>query len=127
MSTGVTVELISVLIVDDSAAARDGLTSILKASGDFDVVGQATNGAEAIEAVARLAPEVVLMDAQMSVLDGIEATRAVKASSSRTKVLILSVHPMYLQPGLDAGADAALLKDSGRDELLSAIRALASP
>ena len=127
MSTGVAIELIRVLIVDDSAAARDGLTSILKASGDFDVVGEATNGTEAIEAVARLVPEVVLMDAQMPVLDGIEATRAIKASTPLTKVLILSVHPMYLQPGLDAGADTALLKDGGRDELLSAIRALASP
>ena len=127
MSTGVAADLIRVLIVDDSATARDGLTSILKASGDFDVVGDATNGAEAIEAVARLAPEVVLMDAQMPVLDGMEATRAIKASTPRTMVLLLSVHPMYLDEGLAAGADAALLKDGGRDELLSAIRALASP
>ena len=126
MSMSVTTELIRVLIVDDSAVARDGLTSILKASGDFDVVGEATDGAEAIDAVARLAPDVVLMDAQMPVLDGIEATRTIKASTPRTKVLFLSVHPMYLQDGLDAGADAVMLKDTGRNELLTAIRELAA-
>ncbi len=127
MSKGVVADLIRVLIVDDSAAARDGLSSILTANEDFDVVGEATNGAEAIEAVVRRSPQVVLMDAQMPGVDGIEATRAIKASAPATKVLFLSVHPMYLQGGRDAGADAALLKDGGRDELLSVIRALASP
>ena len=74
--------MIRVLIVDDSAAVRDGLTSILEAGGEIEVVGVATNGAEAIESVAQLAPDVVLMDAQMPVLDGIDATRAIKASST---------------------------------------------
>ena len=74
--------MIRVLIVDDSAAVRDGLTSILEAGGEIEVVGVTTNGAEAIESVAQLAPDVVLMDAQMPVLDGIDATRAIKASST---------------------------------------------
>ena len=126
MTTGVAIELIRVLIVDDSAAVRDGLTSILTTEGNFDVVGEATNGSEAIEAVARLVPQVVLMDAQMPVLDGIEATRVIKATTPNTKVLFLSVHPMYLQDGLDAGADAVMLKDTGRNELLTAIRELAA-
>ena len=126
MSTGLATKLIHVLIVDDSAAVRDGLTSILKTGDEFEVVGEAANGAEAIEAVARLAPDVVLMDAQMPVLDGVEATRAIKASSPGTKILFLSVHPMHLDPGLEAGADAAMLKDIGRDGLLTAIRELAA-
>ena len=125
MSIGVATELIRVLIVDDSAAVRDGLTSILEAGGEIEVVGVATNGVEAIESVAQLAPDVVLMDAQMHVLDGIEATRTIKASTPNTRVLFLSVHPMYLQDGRDAGADLALLKDVGRVELIAAIRDLA--
>ena len=125
MSIGVATELIRVLIVDDSAAVRDGLTSILKAGGEIEVVGVATDGAEAIEAVARLAPEVVLMDAQMPVMDGADATRTIKASSPDTKILFLSVHPMHLEPGLEAGADVAMLKDIGREGLLWAIHELA--
>ena len=125
MAIGVATELIRVLIVDDSATVRDGLASILLAAGGFDVVGEAADGAEAIEATARLEPEVVLMDAQMPVLDGIKATRTIKASNPHTKILFLSVHPMYLQDGRDAGADLALLKDVGRVELIAAIRDLA--
>ena len=127
MSLGVATELIRVLIVDDSAAVRDGLTSILETGGEIEVVGTAADGAEAIEAVARLAPDVVLMDAQMPVLDGVEATRTIKASTPDTKILFLSVHPMHLAPGLEAGADAAILKDMGREGLLSAIRELSTP
>ena len=123
---GVAIELIRVLIVDDSAAVRDGLTSILDANDDIEVVGVAINGAEAIEAVARLAPAVVLMDAQMPVMDGAEATRAIKASNPGTKILFLTVHHMHLDPGLEAGADVAMLKDVGREGLLSAVRELAS-
>ena len=126
MSIEVAVKLIQVLIVDDSAAVRDGLRSILEAGGDVEVVGDATNGAEAIEAVAQLAPEVVLMDAQMPVLDGVEATRTIKASTPNTKILFLSVHQMHLEPGLEAGADVAMLKDMGREGLLSAVRELAT-
>ena len=126
MAMKVATELIRVLIVDDSATVRDGLASILVAGGEFDVVGEATNGVEAIEAVAGLEPQVVLMDAQMPVLDGIEATRRIKASNTRTKILFLTVHPMYLEEGLTAGADLALLKDVERADLLSAIRELAT-
>ena len=117
---------IRVLIVDDSRAARDGLRSILNPNADMEVVGEAVNGIDAVAVVEKLQPDVILMDAQMPVLDGIEAARTIKASTPNTKVLFLSVHPMYLQDGLDAGADIALLKDAGREELLAAIRELAA-
>lgn len=116
---------IRVLIVDDSAAVRDGLRSILGAHDDIDIVGTADDGVEAVAQVTALLPDVVLMDAQMPVLDGAGATRRIKREHGTTKVLFLTVHPAHLHEGLDAGADAALLKDTGRDDLLRALRELA--
>ena len=115
---------ITVFIVDDSAAVRDGLESILAAQDDLEVTGTAKDGAEAAERVPALTPDVVLMDAQMPVLDGACATRRIKQADAAVQVLFLSVHASYLQQGLDAGADAALLKDVGRTELLGVIRDL---
>lgn len=117
---------IRLLIVDDSAAVRDGLQSILSAHEDLCVAGSASNGAEALERLSELAPDVVLMDAQMPVMDGIECTRELKKIGVRPRVIFLSVHPSYLKAALDAGADAALLKDVDRKELVERIRRLAA-
>ena len=125
MESTVALDSIRVMIVDDNAAVREGLESILSANDDVTVVGTATNGREALERVGDLRPHVILMDSQMPGMDGVEATRLIKQASPGIKVLFLTVHPSHIAPGMAAGADAALLKDSGRQELLAAIRKLA--
>jgi len=119
------VDKITVLIADDSSAVRDGLQSILKAHTDIEVVGEATNGVEAIAGAEQLQPRVILMDAQMPELDGIEATRQIKGRWPNIKILLLTVHLEYVEAALAAGVDGHLLKDSGRQELVQAIRELA--
>ena len=121
----VVVGSIRVMIVDDNAAVREGLESILSANADITVVATAANGEEAVDGVPTYAPDVVLMDSQMPVMDGVEATRRIKEASPSVKILFLTVHPSHVSDGLEAGADAALLKDVGRHEILSAIRNLA--
>ena len=121
----VVVDSIRVMIVDDNAAVREGLESILSANADITVVATAVNGEEAVDGVATHAPDVVLMDSQMPVMDGVEATRLIKEASPGVKILFLTVHSSHVPDGMEAGADAALLKDVGRHEILSAIRKLA--
>ena len=118
------VRTIKVLIVDDSSVVRDGLKGILRAHPDIQVVGEAANGLEAIDKAEQLQPDIVLMDAQMPVMDGVEATHQIKERLPAVKVLFLTVHTGYIEDALAAGADAYLLKDSGRRELLQAIREL---
>ena len=118
------VEKISVLLVDDSAAVRDGLQSILRAYDDIDVVGEAGDGLEAISKAEQLRPGVILMDAQMPGMDGVEATRQIKERLPAVRVLFLTVHSGYIDEALAAGADAYLQKDTGRQELLQVIREL---
>ena len=118
------VDKISVLIADDSPAIRDGLQSILRAHPDIEVVGEATNGVEAIAKAEQLQPGFILMDAQMPELDGIAATRQIKERWPIIKILLLTVHTEYIEAALAAGADGYLLKDSGRQELVQAIKEL---
>jgi len=116
------VKRIKVLIVDDSSAVRDGLQSILRAHPDIEVVGEAANGSEAIIKAEQLHPDVILMDAQMPEMDGVEATRRIKERLHELKILFLTVHTTHIEAGLAAGADGYLMKDCGREELLQTIR-----
>jgi DNA-binding NarL/FixJ family response regulator len=113
-----------VLIVDDQPLLRAGFKSVLEASGQVDVVGEAATGAEAIEEARRLDPDVVLMDVRMPDMDGIEATRRMP----KQKILILTTFGLdeYIIEALRAGASGFLLKDAPVEDLLSAVRAVAA-
>jgi DNA-binding NarL/FixJ family response regulator/class 3 adenylate cyclase len=120
---------LSLVIVDDQALVRAGFRMILDAEDDIDVVGEATNGAEAIEEVRRLRPDIVLMDVRMPELDGIEATRRLLAEGGvPTKVVMLTTFDMdeYVYEALRAGASGFLLKDVPPEQLVEGIRAVAS-
>ncbi|MGH2364971.1 MAG: response regulator [Chloroflexota bacterium] len=114
--------VVTVLIVDDSSYARDGLRSILGHDAAIEVVGEAENGCDAIEQAMRLRPDVILMDLQMPAMDGLEATRCIKTHLPLQRVICLAVHPHNGSAALDAGASSYLLKDAPRDQLLAAIR-----
>lgn len=117
---------IRVLLVDDQPLLLSGFSLILSTEPDIEVVGQATDGRQAIDAVARHRPDVVLMDVQMPVLDGIEATRVV-VRDSEAKVVILTTFDRddYLFDALQAGASGFLLKNAAANDLVEAIRAVA--
>lgn len=116
--------MIKVLVADDHAILRDGIRSLLESQEDIAVVGEAENGAEAIEFVRRCPPDIVLMDISMPTLNGLEATRFIHDNFPEVKVLILTQHdnPEYITPALQAGAAGYVLKRSGRRELLNALR-----
>jgi DNA-binding NarL/FixJ family response regulator len=118
------VSRIRILIVDDQPLMRAGFKSVLEATGQMEVVGEAANGEEAIEQARRQDPDVVLMDVRMPGMDGIEATRRMP----RQKVLILTTFGLddYIIEALRAGASGFLLKDAPVDELVAAVRAVAA-
>lgn len=118
---------IRVLLVDDQALLRQGLRLILEHETDLEVVGEVGDGRAAVEACARLQPQVVLMDLQMPVLDGVDATRELVASGTAAQILILTTFDddEYVLEALRAGACGYLLKDVGAERLLEAIRAAA--
>jgi len=117
----------SVLIVDDQGLVRVGLRKILEVEPDLSVVGEAFDGRQAVDAVARLDPDVVLMDIRMPVLDGIEATRQIVAAHPRTRVLILTTFGLdsYVYDALRAGAGGFMLKDAPPEEIVVAVRIVA--
>jgi len=122
-------EVIRVLIADDQALVRAGFRMILEAEEDLEVVGEASDGGEALDEVRRLRPDVVLMDVRMPDLDGIEATRRLMADAeAATKVVMLTTFDMdeYVYEALQAGASGFLLKDVPPEQLVDGIRAVAS-
>jgi DNA-binding NarL/FixJ family response regulator len=114
------------LITDDHAVVREGLSAMLSREKDFQVVGEAVNGREAIEKARVLKPDMVLMDLRMPEVDGIEAMRQIKAENPAMKFIILTTYDNdeYIFKGIEAGARAYLLKDAPREELFKAIRAV---
>jgi DNA-binding NarL/FixJ family response regulator len=119
---------VRVLIVDDQALVRAGFKMILDAEPEVDVVGEAADGAQGIEAARTLDPDVVLMDIRMPELDGLEATRRLTASGERPRVLILTTFDLdeYVYEALRAGASGFLLKDTPPEQLVQAIRVVAA-
>lgn len=116
-----------ILLVDDHAVVRHGFRMILDAQPDLDVIGEASNGREAVAEAERLMPDIVVMDVTMPELNGIEATRRINDLLPRTRVLALSMHKdsVYVREILRAGARGYLLKDAPQDDLVTAVRALA--
>lgn len=116
---------IRVLIVDDHAVVRRGLRGFLELLDDLEVVGEAENGREAVAAVERLGPDVVLMDLVMPELDGIGAIEAIRASGAETEIVALTsfIEEDKVTAALEAGATGYLLKDADADEVVAAIRA----
>ena len=119
---------IKVLIADDHAIVRTGLSMLLEAQGGFDVVGEAENGTDAVRLALKLKPDVVVMDLMMPEMDGIAATREIKAKAAGAKVLILTTSTVSddLSRALDAGADGAIMKSAANAELVAAIRDIAA-
>jgi two-component system, NarL family, response regulator LiaR len=115
--------IIRVLIVDDQTIVCEGLKVMLNASAGIEVVGTAHDGAEAVAAAARLTPDVVLMDLKMPGMNGIHATRAIKAAQPQTAVLVLTTYDEdeWVVDAIRAGANGYLLKDTGRAEIVAAI------
>ena len=120
--------VIRVVIVDDHAVVRSGLQSLLDTVGDIDVVGAAADGAEAIELVASVEPDVVLMDLSMRGIDGVAATAAITQAHPDVAVVVLTSfsEPARITAALEAGAIGYQLKDAGPDELIAAVRAAAA-
>jgi DNA-binding NarL/FixJ family response regulator len=116
---------IKVLIADDQALVRTGFRKILESEPDLEVVGEAGDGGEAVEAALLLRPDVVLMDIRMPRLDGLEATRRL---AGKTRVLVLTTFDVneYVYEALRAGASGFLLKDAPADQLVTAIRVVAA-
>ncbi|MEU8249253.1 response regulator transcription factor [Nonomuraea sp. NPDC048916] len=120
--------MIRVLIADDQGMVRTGFRVFLSAQPDIEVVGEAADGAQAVERAVALAPDVVLMDVRMPVMDGLEATRRLLSGGGGPKVLILTTFDLddYVYEALRAGASGFLLKDASAAQLAEAVRVVAA-
>jgi DNA-binding NarL/FixJ family response regulator len=119
--------LIRILIADDHPVVRTGLYGMLASQSDFEVVGEAASGVEAIRLTALVGPDVVLMDLRMAELDGAAATAQIKKLHPKTAVLVLTTYESNVDilRAIEAGATGYLLKDTPRDDLIAAIRKVA--
>ena len=122
--------MIRVLVADDQAAVRGGFAVLIDAQEQMDVVGEASNGREAVDLARRVLPHVVLMDIRMPVLDGLQATRLICADAhlANTRVLVLTTFDLdeYVYGALRAGASGFVLKDTRPNDLLQAIETVAA-
>jgi DNA-binding NarL/FixJ family response regulator len=120
---------VSVLVADDQELVRTGLRTILNAQQDIEVVGEAEDGDEAVEAARRLRPDVVVMDVRMPTMDGLEATRRIVSESRKPpRVLVLTTFDLdeYVYEALRAGASGFLLKGAPTDQVIEAVRVVAT-
>jgi DNA-binding NarL/FixJ family response regulator len=120
--------LIRILLADDHTILRKGLRLLLERESEFAVISEASNGREAVDAVGRDTPDVVIMDIAMPSMNGIEATKRISQDYPKTAVIILSVHSdeAYVLRALKSGARGYLLKDSAEIDLIQAVRAVAA-
>jgi DNA-binding NarL/FixJ family response regulator len=118
--------MITVLLVDDQSLIRQGLKALLELESDLEIVGEAENGQMALELIAQLSPDVVLMDIRMPIMDGVAATKEIQKSFSGVKVLVLTTFDddEYVKAAVQHGAMGYLLKDTPSEELAVAIRAV---
>lgn len=119
---------IKLLIADDHPVVRDGLSGMFARDPDFEVLGEAADGAEALALAKELQPDVILMDLRMPGMDGVTAITELAKQGSGARVLVLTTYDTdtYVVPAIEAGATGYLLKDAPRDELLRAVRAAAA-
>ncbi|WP_047522746.1 response regulator transcription factor [Microbacterium sp. ZOR0019] len=124
MSTSQDGGTIRLLIADDQALVRGALGALLDLEPDLDVIGMASEGAEAVRLATELRPDVCLMDIQMPGMDGVEATRRIREASAGTRVLVVTTfaRPGYLRSALDAGASGFIVKDTPAEQLAEAVR-----
>jgi DNA-binding NarL/FixJ family response regulator len=117
-------EKIRILLVDDHALLRHGLSAVLSLQKDFEVVGEAGDGHEAVKRASQLRPDVIIMDLAMPRINGVEATKLIKAELPDTKVMILTTFGMSadVSRALEAGASGAIVKDTAEKQLVAAIR-----
>ncbi|MFZ5352995.1 MAG: response regulator [Bacillota bacterium] len=117
-------EKIRILIADDHSIVREGLKQLLELEADFEVVGQASNGIETIQKVKEFDPDVLLLDINMPVMNGIKALRKIKEDGLKTRVVVLTIHEdrEYLLETMQVGATGYILKDSDSSSLYKAIR-----
>lgn len=118
--------LIRVLIVDDHAVVREGIRHVLTGAGDFEVVGEASGGKDAVSLARSLRPDVVVLDLSMPDMNGLEVTRELRSLDPAPSVLILSIHDHaeYVRRSIEAGTQGYLRKDSSPRELRDAVRAV---
>ena len=117
-------ETIKVVLADDHEIVRNGIKFLLESEGDIKVIGEASNGEEALNQVKELSPDILVTDIRMPVLNGIEALHKLQGITSSTKAIVLSMHDdeEYITQSVQAGASGYLLKDASKPEFLKAIR-----
>jgi DNA-binding NarL/FixJ family response regulator len=117
---------IKVLVVDDHTIVRDGICALLALAGDIEVVGEATNGNEALQKIKEIHPDVVLMDIAMPIMGGLEATRRISKDFPKTKVLVLTQYDdkEYFFPVIESGASGFISKAAASSELTVGIRSV---
>src|SRR5687767_13414428 len=115
---------IRIMLADDHSVVREGIKRLIDSQPDFELVGEASDGAETVELAAALRPDLLMIDVSMPRLNGIEATQRIKTASPETRILVLTVHEDhgYVREFLKAGAIGYLLKRSSTEELMRAVR-----
>lgn len=113
-----------IMIVEDNLRARCALKALISQQADFKVTAEASNGQEAIQKIQERVPDAILMDIRMPVMDGLEATRAIKAKWPRVRIIVLTMYPENRAEAIEAGADAFLLKGCTVEEVTSMIQCL---